>query len=287
MRRLLLFLVAILAASAVLVPPALAGTIDANVVDGVLTVNGTAGNDGITVECNGGDVTVNQADPSGGPVACSDLVRVRVFAGGGDDHVSLADVSPSTFGGLEDVTANGEDGEDTLIGSRLGDSLFGGDGVDTMRGGDGKDLLEPGPGPGEVLGGQGKDTVSVFGDGNWGLNDSLMTFSSGDDYALRSIERAKIRAGNGNNLITAGTFSGALTVESGDGNDLIASGAGNDRLDGGAGDDFLQASGGNDALWGREGDDVLRGDNGNDRMDGGPGNDACTSGAGADTVVSC
>ena len=287
MRRLLLLIAAILAASAVLVAPASAGTIDASVVDGVLTVHGTAGNDGITVECNGGNVTVNQADPSGGPAACSDLVRVRVFAGGGDDHVSLADVTPSAFGGLEEVSADGEDGEDALIGSRLGDSLFGGDGVDTMRGGDGKDRFDPGTGPGEILGGDGKDTVSTSGDGNWYVSDSLLRFTNNADNRIRSIERIKITCGGADSFVSAGTFTGALTVEAGGGNDLLASGKGNDRLEGGEGNDYIQTGDGNDVLEGGAGDDVLRGDNGNDRMDGGPGNDTCTSGAGADTVVSC
>ena len=287
MRRLFVVIAATLAASAVLVAPASAGTIDVNVVDGVLTVNGTAGNDGITVGCTGGNVTVNQADPPGGPVACSALVRIRVFAGGGDDHVSVADVSPSMFGGLEDVIADGEDGNDTLIGSRLGDSLFGGDGVDTMRGGDGNDRFDPGTGPGDIVGGKGKDTVSTSGDGNWYVSDSLLRFTNNADNTIRSIERIKITCGGANSFVSAGTFTGALTVEAGGGNDLLASGKGNDRLEGGDGNDYIQTGDGNDVLEGGAGDDVLRGDNGNDRMDGGPGNDTCTSGAGADTVVSC
>jgi len=286
-RRLLLFIVAILAVAAVPITPASAGTVDANVVDGVLTVNGTVGNDGITVGCGGGNVIVNQADPSSGPAACSDLVRVRVFAGDGDDHVSLGDVSPSTFGGLEDVTADGEDGEDTLIGSRLGDSLFGGNGVDTMRGGDGNDRFDPGTGPGAIVGGKGKDTVSTSGDGNWYVSDSLLRFTNNADNTIRSIERIKITLGGANSFVSAATFTGALTVDGGGGNDLLASGKGNDRLEGGEGNDYIQTGDGNDVLEGGAGDDVLRGDNGNDRMDGGPGNDTCTSGAGADTVVSC
>ena len=51
MPRLLLLVSAILAASVALVPPASAGTIDANVVDGILTVTGRVGDEGITVRC--------------------------------------------------------------------------------------------------------------------------------------------------------------------------------------------------------------------------------------------
>jgi Ca2+-binding RTX toxin-like protein len=287
-RRLLLVTATALTASVVWVPVSSAGTVVANVEGGSLTVTGTAGDDGITVRCEGGNVTVNQSDPGGGPAPCPDLDRILVFAGEGDDHVGLGDVTRSAFGGLEDVSVDGQEGNDTLVGSGLGDSLEGGGGVDSLRGGDGKDVLEPGPGPGEVLGGQGKDTVSVFGDGNWFLSDSLLRFTSqGEDNTLRSVERAKIRGGNANNLITAGTFGGALTVDAGGGDDLVGSGTGNDKLDGGDGNDFLQSGDGNDMLWGRAGDDVLRGDNGNDQIDGGPGNDTCTGAGGADAVVSC
>lgn len=288
MRRLLLLISATLAASVALVPPASAGTVQANVVDGILTVTGTTGDDGITVRCDGGDVTVNTVDPSGGPIACSDLHRILVFAGEGSDHVSLADVTRPAFGTLENISADGEEGNDTLIGSKLGDSLLGGGGVDSLRGGDGKDRLEPGPGPGEILGGHGKDTVSAFGDGNWIVTETLLRFTTqGADNRIRSIERLHLVCGNANNLVTAGTFNGALTVDAGAGNDLVASGKGNDRLLGGDGNDFLQSGDGNDVLEGGPGDDVLRGDNGNDQLDGGPGDDTCTSGAGADSTVSC
>jgi Ca2+-binding RTX toxin-like protein len=279
MRRSLLPVAIALAAWAVLVPQAPAGTIVANVAGGVLTVTGTAGDDAIAVRCDGGNVKVNQADPSGGAITCSDLVRIRVVAGDGSDRVSLSDVGPSVFGELEDVSLEGGDGEDTLIGSA---------GVDTLRGGDGRDRLEPGAGPGEILGGHGKDTVSVTGDGNWILSDTLLRFTTqGADNRIRSIERVNLTLGNADSLITASTLTAALTVDAGSGNDLVASGTGNDRLDGGDGNDFLQSGDGNDVLEGGPGDDVLRGDNGNDRMDGGSGNDTCTSGAGADLTVSC
>lgn len=287
MRRLLLLTSAILAASAALAPLARAGTIDANVVEGVLTVNGTTGDDGITVRCEGGNVTVNTADPSSGPEACADLLRIRVFAGDGSDHVSLADVSRAVFGALEEVSVDGEDGGDTVIGSRLGDSINGGGGVDTLRGGDGKDRFDPGTGPGEILGGKGKDTVSASGDGNWYVSNTLLRWTSHADYPIRSIERIKITGGASSSFVSGATFSGALTVDGGGGNDLLASGKGNDTLYGGDGNDFLQSGDGNDVLEGGAGDDVLRGDNGNDQMDGGPGDDTCTSGAGADSVVSC
>src|SRR5262245_17853294 len=106
MRRGRLLIGATLAASAALIRPASAGTISASFASGVLTVTGTGGADDITVACEGGNVTVNQTDPSGGPVGCSDPHRIQMSAGDGSDRVNLADVTRSVFGGLEHVSVD-------------------------------------------------------------------------------------------------------------------------------------------------------------------------------------
>ena len=274
--------------SAVAIPPAWAGGIVSNVADGILTVTGTAEGDDVAVRCEGGEVTVNQTQPSGGPIACADLRRILVFTGGGPDHVSLGEITRSVFDGLAATSVSGQDGDDTLIGSDFGDELIGGGGVDSLRGGNGPDELAPGPGGGEAIGGRGRDRVAVSADGDWFLNDILLRLTSADeDTTLGSIEEAQLKGGASANLFSAGTFSGALRVEGRGGNDQLLSGAGNDHLDGGDGNDWLQSGDGNDVLDGRAGDDVLRGDLGNDELDGGPGNDVCTGGPGADSVVSC
>ena len=53
-------------ASVVSIPSSWAGTIVSNVADGILTVTGTADADDLTVRCEGGVLTVNQTQPSGG-----------------------------------------------------------------------------------------------------------------------------------------------------------------------------------------------------------------------------
>ncbi len=281
-------LVSVVVVSFVTIPASWAGVIVSNVADGILTVTGTAGGDDVTVRCEGGEVTVNQTQPSGGPISCGDLRRILVFAGGGSDRVSLGELTRSVFDGLEATSVSGQDGDDTLIGSDLGDELIGGNGVDSLRGGTGRDRLLPGSGGGEALGGKGRDVVSVTGDENWTVNDSLLRSTTADeDTTLSSIETAVITGGGGTNLISAGTFSGNLRLDGGGGGDLLQSGSGNDTIDGGGGNDFIQSGDGNDVLGGGSGDDVLRGDSGNDELDGGPGDDTCTGGPGADSVVSC
>lgn len=283
-----LVLVAFVVASAVLIPPSWAGTIVANVADGILTVTGTADADDVTVRCEGGDLTVNQTQPSGGPTRCAGLRRILVFAGAGFDRVSLADVTGSAFDSLAATSVSGQEGEDRLIGSEIGDDLLGGGGVDSLLGGKGRDHLVPGPGGGEVMGGKGRDTVSAAGDGDWQVNDARLRLVQADDVTtLGSIEVAVVKAGASANVITAGAFTGNLRLDGRGGGDLLQSGTGNDRLVGGDGNDFVQAGSGDDELEGGPGDDVLRGESGNDELRGGAGDDTCRGGPGADSVVSC
>ena len=283
-----LVLGAFVTASVVSIPSSWAGTIVSNVADGILTVMGTADADDLTVRCEGGVLTVNQTQPSGGPTRCGDLRRILVFAGAGFDRVSLGEVTTSAFDSLATTSVSGQEGEDGLIGSEIGDDLIGGGGVDSLLGGKGPDHLAPGPGGGEVNGGKGHDTVSATGDGDWQVNDDRLRLVQADDVTtLGSIEVAVVKGGASANVITAGAFTGNLRLDGGAGGDLLRSGTGNDQLVGGEGNDFVQAGSGDDELEGGPGDDVLRGESGNDELRGGAGDDTCRGGPGADSVVSC
>jgi Ca2+-binding RTX toxin-like protein len=269
-------------------PAASAGTIAANVVDHILTVTGTGEGDDITIRCESGDVTVNQTQPDGGPEACSTLRRVLVFAGGGADRVSLGDVGPAAFGELVSVSVDGEEGDDVLIGSGIGDELLGGGGFDELRGGGGADLLEPGPGSGSALGSKGRDEVAVTGNVDWSVNDDrVASIPDGDEVTLGSIEAVAVTGGRGDNVISTGSFTGSVTAFGLDGDDLISTGDKGDRLVGGDGNDYMDSGAGNDELEGGRGNDAMRGGTGNDVLKGGPGDDTCTGGPGADSELSC
>jgi len=283
-----LLLAVFVGVSVVSIPRARAGMIVANVADGILTVNGTAEGDDVTVRCEGGQVTVNRNHPSGGPIACADLRRILVFTGGGSDRVSLGDVTRTAFDRLAGTSVSGQEGADLLVGSEGSDHLIGGGGVDSLRGGRGRDRLEPAPDAGEALGGKGHDTVSVAGDGDWKVNDARIRFVRADeDTTLGSIEAAVVTGGASANLISGGSFTGNLRLKGGDGGDLLQSGSGNDRILGGGGNDFAQAGSGDDELEGGSGDDSLSGESGNDELAGGRGDDTCRGGPGADSFVSC
>ena len=287
MRR-VLTLAAAITISIAWLPSARAGTIDANVADGILTVNGTAEGDDVTVRCEDGQVTVNHDHPSGGPTACADLRRILAFAGEGPDRVSLGDVTLSAFDHLTATSVSGQAGDDALIGSEIGDDLAGGGGVDSLRGGRGRDHLTPGPGGGEAIGGKGRDTVAVAGDGDWKINDGRARLAQADEVTtLASIEVAAVTGGPGANLISGGAFTGNLRLKGRGGGDLLQAGTGNDRILGGDGNDFVQAGDGDDELEGGVGDDSLSGESGNDELSGGRGDDTCRGGPGADSFVSC
>jgi hypothetical protein len=81
----------------------------------------------------------------------------------------------------------------------------------------------------------------------------------------------------------------SITVKAGDGNDVITAGTvtRSMRLDGGAGDDSITGGSGNDTLIGGKGNDVLTGGAGNDLLTGGAGTNTFYAGDGvADTLDS-
>ncbi len=231
---------------------------------------------------------MNHDHPSGGPTACSDLRRILAFAGEGPDRVDLGDVTLSAFDRLTATSVSGQAGDDVLIGSEIGDELAGGGGVDSLRGGRGPDHLTPGSGGGEAIGGKGRDTVAVAGDGDWKINDGRARLVQADEVTtLASIEVAAVTGGPGANLISGGSFTGNLRIKGRGGGDLLQAGTGNDRILGGDGNDFVQAGDGDDELEGGDGDDTLSGESGNDELSGGRGDDTCRGGPGADSFVSC
>jgi len=128
----------------------LAATPGSGVGDGqadTIVINGTNGNDVITVTENNGVVTVSGLATDvtiTGFEAAND--RIVINGLGGDDVINA-----SGLGGAMLFTANGGDGDDVLIGSRGNDVLSGGAGDDILIGNGGLDVLDGGPGANVVF----------------------------------------------------------------------------------------------------------------------------------------
>ena len=126
------------------------------------TLGSTTGDgqpDNITVHgTNDDDVAVVTGDASGvsvlglaaqvnitGAEAANDRLTVKALAG--DDVVEASGLSA----GAIQLTANGDDGDDLLIGGEGNDTLLGGAGDDVLLGGPGVDILDGGPGDNIVI----------------------------------------------------------------------------------------------------------------------------------------
>src|SRR5215207_4364259 len=130
---------------------------------------GDAAPDNVIVDgTNGDDVVVVAGDASGvavlglaarvnitGAEAANDRLRVNLLAG--DD---VLDASGLAAGAIQ-LTADGGDDDDVLIGGAGDDVLLGGAGDDVLIGGGGNDTLDGGPGSNIEIQSLGADTVSA------------------------------------------------------------------------------------------------------------------------------
>ena len=174
----------------------LAGTPGSGVGDGaadIVTVNGTAGDDHITVSTSGSSgvvnglaarVTVTGAEASdrlvvnglgGNDTLTFDVVRgggdVTLFADGTAVAINQADSTVVVDAqGIENLVINGSSGDDVIrasngIAALTNLTINGGAGNDTIFGGDGADVINAGDGNDSVVGGRGNDTA-LLGSGN-------------------------------------------------------------------------------------------------------------------------
>jgi Ca2+-binding RTX toxin-like protein len=136
-----------------------------------VTINGTAGNDFLTVDGRGGVVTVSGlAETVTIAHADAALDQLTVSGGAGDDVIDASGLSANQVG----LVLNGGAGNDVILGSHGNDSVIGGTGNDVAALGDGDDVFtwNPGDGSDTVDGQAGLDTL-VFNGSNAGENISI------------------------------------------------------------------------------------------------------------------
>jgi Ca2+-binding RTX toxin-like protein len=197
----------------------------AAIVEGVLQVMGTRGQDEILVALNGdtGQIDVTNW---GAPVQSFDPALVtngiEMFGGTGRDRLSVLKTMTTPaklWGGEGKDTLNGAAGNDMLDGDEGKDALTGGDGADSISGGRGNDVIYGLTGDDTLSGGKGHDVLMG------GADDDTLAGGADDD-----------------------------SVTGGDGDDLVEGGSGDDDVDGGTGTDDVIGEDGHDTF--HDSDDV-------------------------------
>ena len=167
----------------------------------VVTVNGTAGDDHITVSTSGNSavvkglaaqVTVTGAEPAdrlvinglGGNDTLTFNVAaggapVSIFADGTDVGINQAGSTVVVDANVENLVVNGTSGDDLIqasngIAALTHLTINGGAGNDTIFGGDGGDLIDGGAGNDTVIGGRDNDTAWL------GSGDDTFIWNPGD-----------------------------------------------------------------------------------------------------------
>jgi predicted outer membrane repeat protein len=182
------------------------------VFQGVLTIEGSAVNDNITVYFyNGGPVVSDGlGDPySPGPEPVNQIqiylgdgndqvtfqpkgLPAYISGGAGNDTITTSDGNDTISGGSGKDKLTGGVGNDLILGGKHNDLIFGGDGNDSLFGDAGNDILQGdnhndrldgGDGSDVLLGGKGNDTLF----GNDSTRDTL-NGNDGIDRAIKSID---------------------------------------------------------------------------------------------------
>src|SRR5215218_2593891 len=113
----------------------LASTLDA----GVLTADGTGGDDDLRVDRASGQIIVTLNGATDGVFDASDVDEIVLSGASGNDSLRIG-------ANIDGATLNGGPGNDTLLGGNEDDTLNGGAGDDTLDGKEGADVLNGGGG---------------------------------------------------------------------------------------------------------------------------------------------
>jgi Ca2+-binding RTX toxin-like protein len=261
-------------------------------------VFGTPGDDRIGVSRNNNRIFVGASFLSRSRNFSVWVSRVYVFAGDGDDTITVSSTVSrrvGLFGGRGNDTLSAGAGNDLLVGGPGDDVLRAGSGNDVVVGGDGDDRLDGAQGNDRLFGGDGNDTI--YG----GAGNDVLVGGNGDDALWGDAGNDVIVAGWGNDVLDESTGSNLLLggvgddviyggknndlIYTGDGRNIVYGDAGNDRIYGGDGDDILYGDAGHDIIFGGGGDDQIFGGSGRNLLIGGSGADKVFSQSGQDIVI--
>ncbi|MBH9553330.1 beta strand repeat-containing protein, partial [Inhella gelatinilytica] len=251
-------------------------------VNGVVSVNGSAGNDTITggvnadtlignagvdsmMGGNGNDILVGAQDDAlldGGNNA--DILQIgAAFNDASDAQIANIETVDLTVTGLtvdlgdqtENLTINGfATGASTITGGSGADTITGGTGTDSLNGGAGIDSLMGGDGNDTLVGAQ--DDALLDGGNNTDTLQIGAAFNDASDAQIANIETVDLTVtgltvdlgDQTENLTINGFATGASTITGGSGADTITGGTGTDSITGGLGNDSITSGASNDTI---------------------------------------
>ncbi len=176
----------------------------------VLVIDGTSGDDVITVQSDGTNLTYTTNGATSSPVPLTAMAGIVVNGLAGNDLITIEPSMPASLG----VSVLGGPGDDTIMGGPGNDTLAGGQGNDSISGGPGDDSIKGGQGDDTLAGGKGNDTI--FGS----LGNDLLRGGLGDDSLNGGAGTNQMYGGQGNNTFYAVNgaadqiFAGAATNDS-------------------------------------------------------------------------
>jgi len=185
------------------------------------TINGTSGNDAISIADNGADFNVDLNTVVSGPFAGDTII---VNGGFGNDIVDLSALTSAS--GVISVTVSGGGGDDALTGSTLADTFLvhgTGEGFDTYNGGDDNDAIR----------------AQVAGT-NIGLKGSFSAANAIEEISANGFGNVNVI---GDDTGTILDFSGTTLT-----NVVVDGRFGNDTITGNADDNTIRGAGGDDSL---------------------------------------
>jgi Ca2+-binding RTX toxin-like protein len=240
------------------------GTADCKFELGRLQFSGTTVLDDPQSECNEEALLIRMPD---GTIRYRTTNSVDPAGINGQSVYNGTAAADRVWGGVDNDTFLGNEGNDVIEGNDGGDTALGGDGNDiitdsagddVLKGGPGNDALDAGPGLDLVLGGDGKDFI------NGGANTNNVFGGEDEDFII---------AGGGNDM--ARGDAGADWIQGGDGADLLMGDSGAPFFDdpNDPGDDVLYGQNGDDDYDAEGGDDVMLADPGIERNAGAAGFD--------------
>ncbi len=158
---------------------------------GIVTIEGTTGNDQSNISVSGSDITVSLNNISVSfPMS---KVRGLIFKGlnGDDTFINNSSITSKAFGG---------NGNDTLVGGTATDQFFGGSGNDLLIGNSGNDSMSGESGDDRLSGSSGNDSLkggSGSDDLNGGSGNDSLYGEDGDDRLTGDIGSDRVVGGRG------------------------------------------------------------------------------------------